>query len=101
MQIRVGLNSGEVVVRAIGSDLHMDYTAVGQTTHLAARMEQMAKPGSILVDGDTLRLAEGYVQVRPLGPDARQGARDPDRGLRADRDRGRPGRGCRPAPPAV
>ena len=39
IQIRVGLNSGEVVVRAIGSDLHMDYTAVGQTTHLAARME--------------------------------------------------------------
>jgi class 3 adenylate cyclase len=48
VQIRVGLNSGEVVVRAIGSDLHMDYTAVGQTTHLAARMEQMAKPGSAL-----------------------------------------------------
>ena len=68
VQIRVGLNSGEVVVRAIGSDLHMDYTAVGQTTHLAARMEQMAKPGSTLVTGDTLKLAEGYVQVRPLGP---------------------------------
>jgi class 3 adenylate cyclase/tetratricopeptide (TPR) repeat protein len=67
VQVRVGLNSGEVVVRAIGSDLHMDYTAVGQTTHLAARMEQMAKPGSALVTGDTLKLAEGYVQVRPLG----------------------------------
>src|SRR6266511_4330234 len=39
MQIRVGLNSGEVVVRAIGTDLHMDYSAIGQTTHLAARME--------------------------------------------------------------
>ena len=65
--IRVGLNSGEVVVRAIGSDLHMDYTAVGQTTHLAARMEQMAKPGSALVTGETLKLAEGYVQVRSLG----------------------------------
>src|SRR5216684_3986833 len=46
-QIRVGLNSGEVVVRAIGSDLRMDYSAVGQTTHLASRMEQMAEPGSI------------------------------------------------------
>ncbi len=67
VQIRVGLNSGEVVVRAIGSDLHMDYTAVGQTTHLAARMEQMAKPGSALITGATLNLAEGYVQVRPLG----------------------------------
>jgi class 3 adenylate cyclase/tetratricopeptide (TPR) repeat protein len=68
IQIRVGLNSGEVVVRAIGSDLHMDYTAVGQTTHLAARMEQLAVPGSILLTADTLRLAEGFVQVKPLGP---------------------------------
>src|SRR5712692_8222462 len=68
VQIRVGLNAGEVVVRAIGSDLHMDYTAVGQTTHLAARMEQMAMPGSILVTAEVLRLAEGHVQVRPLGP---------------------------------
>ena len=42
-------NSGEVVVRAIGSDLHMDYTAVGQTTHLAARMEQLADPGTIVI----------------------------------------------------
>ena len=49
VQIRVGLNSGEVVVRAIGSDLHMDYTAIGRTTHLAARMEQLASPGSILL----------------------------------------------------
>jgi len=68
IQIRVGLNSGEVVVRSIGSDLHMDYTAVGQTTHLAARLEQMATPGSILIAADTLTLAEGYVQVTSLGP---------------------------------
>jgi len=68
IQIRVGLNSGEVVVRSIGSDLHMDYTAVGQTTHVAARMEQLATPGSILTTAETLRLAEGYVQVKPLGP---------------------------------
>src|SRR5438034_11670967 len=66
VQIRIGLNSGEVVVRAIGSDLHMDYTAVGQTTHLAARMEQMAAAGSILMAADTLRLTEGYVQVKPV-----------------------------------
>ncbi|HSF32320.1 MAG TPA: adenylate/guanylate cyclase domain-containing protein [Candidatus Tectomicrobia bacterium] len=67
VQIRVGLNSGEVVVRGIDSSLHMDYTAVGQTTHLAARMEQMAKPGSVLITAETLRLAEGLVQARPLG----------------------------------
>src|SRR5512144_925375 len=64
--IRVGLNSGEVVVRAIGSDLHMDYTAVGQTTHLAARMEQIADPGSVLVTPATLALAEGFVHVKSL-----------------------------------
>jgi class 3 adenylate cyclase/predicted ATPase len=65
--IRVGLNSGEVVVRAIGSDLSIDYTAVGQTTHLAARMEQMAAPGTSLMTSDTLGVAEGYVQVRSIG----------------------------------
>jgi class 3 adenylate cyclase len=68
LQIRVGLNSGEVVVRSIGSDLHMDYTAVGQTTHLAARMEQAAMPGAILISPETLSLAEGYVMVKSLGP---------------------------------
>ncbi len=67
LAIRVGLNSGEVVVGAIGSDLQMDYTAVGQTTHLAARMEQLAEPGTTLLNVDTLRLAEGYIEVRPLG----------------------------------
>jgi hypothetical protein len=68
LQIRIGLNSGEVVVRAIGSDLHMDYTAVGQTTHLAARMEQLASPGRILLTPTTLNLVEGYVAVNALGP---------------------------------
>jgi class 3 adenylate cyclase/tetratricopeptide (TPR) repeat protein len=77
VQIRVGLNSGEVVVRAIGSDLHMDYTAVGQTTHLAARMEQMATPGTILLGPATLQLAEGYVQVEAQGPVVVKGLADP------------------------
>ncbi|MCI0372600.1 MAG: AAA family ATPase [candidate division NC10 bacterium] len=77
VQIRVGLNSGEVVVRSIGSDLHMDYTAVGQTTHLAARMEQIAMPGSILMSAATLRLAEGYVQVKPFGPIPVKGLSEP------------------------
>src|SRR5262244_3069718 len=67
LQMRVGLNSGEVVVRAIGNDLHMDYSAVGQTTHLAARMEQLATPGSIRLTAATLRLVEGLVQVNALG----------------------------------
>jgi len=55
-------------VRALGSDLHMDYTAVGQTTHLAARMEQIADPGAIVIAPETLALAEGYVEVKSLGP---------------------------------
>jgi class 3 adenylate cyclase/tetratricopeptide (TPR) repeat protein len=76
-QIRVGLNSGEVVVRSVGSDLRMDYTAVGQTTHLASRMEQMAAAGTILVTADTLALSEGYVQVKPLGPAQIKGLPDP------------------------
>jgi class 3 adenylate cyclase/tetratricopeptide (TPR) repeat protein len=68
VQIRIGLNSGGVVVRSIASDLRMDYTAVGQTTHLAARMEQLARPGAILITPDTLSLVEGLFQVNLLGP---------------------------------
>jgi len=77
MQARVGLNSGEVVVRAIGNDLHMDYSAVGQTTHLAARMEQLATPGSIRLTAATLRLAEGLVQVNALGQFPVKGLTEP------------------------
>jgi class 3 adenylate cyclase/tetratricopeptide (TPR) repeat protein len=73
VRIRVGLNSGEVVVRSIRSDLRMDYSAVGQTTHLAARMEQLAPPGAIWITAETLRLAENFVQVQPLGPVPVQG----------------------------
>ena len=76
-QIRIGLNSGEVVVRSIGSDLRMDYTAVGQTTHLAARMEQLATPETVRLTGETVRLAEGYVEVRSLGPIPVKGLADP------------------------
>ena len=77
VQIRVGINSGEVVVRAIGNDLHMDYSAIGQTTHLAARMEQFAPPGSIRLTAETLRLAEGLVQVTALGPVPVKGLPEP------------------------
>ncbi|MBI3326486.1 MAG: AAA family ATPase [Nitrospinae bacterium] len=75
--IRVGLNSGEVVVRAIGNDLHMDYSAIGQTTHLAARMEQLASPGSVLLTAETRRLAEGFIHVDPLGPVPVKGLTEP------------------------
>jgi class 3 adenylate cyclase/tetratricopeptide (TPR) repeat protein len=68
VRIRVGLNSGEVVVRSIRSDLRIDYSAVGQTTHLAARMEQLASPGTVWITARTLALVEAFVQVQPLGP---------------------------------
>jgi len=68
VRIRIGVNSGEVVVRTIGSDLRMDYTAVGQTTHLAARMEQLADPGTTLMTAETRGLAESFVETTPLGP---------------------------------
>src|SRR5574341_2099276 len=77
VQVRVGLNSGEVVVRAIGNDLHMDYSAVGETTHLAARMEQLATPGSTCLTPATLRLVEGLVQVSALGPVPGKGLAEP------------------------
>ncbi len=67
LEIRVGLNSGEVVLRSIGSDLSIDYTAVGQTTHLASRMEQLAPPGCTFLTEDTLRLVEPHVEVVPHG----------------------------------
>src|SRR5712691_1941414 len=77
VQMRVGVNAGEVVGRAIGNDLHMDDSAVGLTTVLAARMEQLATPGSLLLTAATLRLVEGLVQVTPLGPMPVKGVDEP------------------------
>ena len=75
--IRVGLNSGEIVISAIGNDLHMEYTVVGETVHLANRMEQMAMPGSVLITADTLKLAEGYIATKSLGRVPVKGLVDP------------------------
>jgi class 3 adenylate cyclase len=77
IQVRLGLNSGPVVVGAIGDDLRMDYTAQGLTTNLAARMQQAADPGSILIAPATHRLIEGYFRVRPLGALRLRGAAEP------------------------
>jgi predicted ATPase/class 3 adenylate cyclase len=77
LQIRVGLNAGEVVVRGIGNDLAMEYSAVGQTTHLAARMEQLASPGTILATEAVARLAGEYLRLKPLGPIPVKGLADP------------------------
>jgi class 3 adenylate cyclase/tetratricopeptide (TPR) repeat protein len=77
VHFRVGLNSGEVVVRGIDNDLHMDYSAIGQTVHLAARMEQLAAPGTILLTAAVLRLVEGLVRVNTLGPVPVKGLAEP------------------------
>jgi len=84
VRVRVGLHSGEVLVRSIGDDVAMNYDAVGLTAHLAARMEHAAVPGSILMTGDTLRLVEGLVQVAPLGPQALKGLDEPVEAFRLD-----------------
>jgi predicted ATPase/class 3 adenylate cyclase len=66
-KLRLGLNTGLVVVGAIGDNLRMDYTAVGDTTNLAARMQQLAEPGQIAIAEATWRLVRGYVETRSLG----------------------------------
>jgi class 3 adenylate cyclase len=77
LRIRVGLHAGEVVVRTIRNDLHMDYSAVGETTHLAARMEQLATPGTIRITAATLHLVEGLIRVNALGPVPVKGLTEP------------------------
>jgi class 3 adenylate cyclase/tetratricopeptide (TPR) repeat protein len=76
-KMRIGLNSGPVVVGAIGNDLRMDYTAVGDTTNLAARMESLAEPGGILVSNSTYRLVKNYFEFESLGEIAVKGKQAP------------------------
>lgn len=66
-KMRIGLNSGPVVVGAIGDDLRMDYTAIGDTTNISSRMESLAEPGSILISKNTYRLVRDFFKVAHLG----------------------------------
>jgi class 3 adenylate cyclase/tetratricopeptide (TPR) repeat protein len=75
-KMRIGLNSGPVIVGAIGDDLRMDYTAVGDTTNLGSRMESMAGPGSILVSGNTHRLVRDFFEFNSLGKLEVKGKKD-------------------------
>jgi class 3 adenylate cyclase len=77
LQIGIGMNSGEVVVRSIGNDLNIDYSALGHTTHLAARMQELAGPGAALLTASTLRQVEGFVQVKSLGAVQMKGVSQP------------------------
>ena len=76
-KMRIGLNSGPVVVGSIGDDLRMDYTAVGDTTNLASRLESMASPNSILVSQDTFRLVQDFFEFETLGPVKVKGKEEP------------------------
>src|SRR5262245_26921140 len=75
--VRIGLNSGEVVVGTIGDDLRMDYTAQGHTVGLAARMEQIAAPDRVYLTEHTARLVTGFFRLGDLGPSALKGVREP------------------------
>ncbi|MSP81538.1 MAG: adenylate/guanylate cyclase domain-containing protein [Alphaproteobacteria bacterium] len=77
VRARVGLHSGEVVVRGIGTDLSVDYDAIGPTVHLANRLEQLALPGTIRISAATQRLAAGFLAVAPLGPVPVKGLSEP------------------------
>ncbi|MCK5391864.1 MAG: tetratricopeptide repeat protein, partial [Deltaproteobacteria bacterium] len=76
-KIRVGINTGMVVVGNIGDDLKMDYTALGDTVNLASRMEQMAEPGSITIAEDTYKMAKEYFKFEPMGPTRVKGKKKP------------------------
>ena len=76
-KMRIGLNSGPVVVGAIGDDLRMDYTAQGDTANLASRMESGAEPGSILISDNTYRLAKEFFEFHPLGGLQVKGKQEP------------------------
>ncbi|MGH9003065.1 MAG: adenylate/guanylate cyclase domain-containing protein, partial [Acidimicrobiia bacterium] len=90
--VRIGINSGEVVVGAIGDDSHMEYTAVGHTVGLASRMEALAEPGKAYLTEHTARLAQGYFRLRDLGTFTVKGAREPGQpGVPRDAGRVLPG----------
>src|SRR5262245_30825124 len=76
-QFRLGLNSGLVVVGSIGDNLRMDYSAIGDTTNLAARLQQHAEPGTILVSENTTRLVQGAVRLEALQPVEVKGKTEP------------------------
>ena len=77
LNARVGLNSGEVVVGSISNDLYVEYSAIGPTTHLAARMEQLAVPGTVRLTAETVRMVDGLVEVRSLGKIPVKGLAEP------------------------
>jgi len=87
-RVRMGLNTGLVVVGSIGDNLRMDYTAVGDTTNLAARMVNLAEPGQVVIAEDTHRIVSGYFVTRPLGAQVIKGKVVPVNAYEVVRTRG-------------
>jgi class 3 adenylate cyclase len=77
LKVRLGLNTGQVVVGWIGDDLRMDYTAIGLTIHLASRLQSLAEPGTILISEATHRSTEGYIRCEAVGPVTVKGWSEP------------------------
>jgi class 3 adenylate cyclase len=76
-RMRIGINSGPVIVGAIGDDLRMDYTAVGDTVNLASRMQSHARPGSVLVSTNTYKITRDFFEFKSLGKIAVKGKEEP------------------------
>jgi class 3 adenylate cyclase/tetratricopeptide (TPR) repeat protein len=89
LQMRIGMNTGLVVVGKIGDDLRMDYTAVGDTTNLAARLQQLAEPGTVVISEVTHRLVAGFFDTQDLGEHIVKGHSEPVRAFEVLRTRGR------------
>jgi class 3 adenylate cyclase/ABC-type Fe3+ transport system substrate-binding protein len=89
LQMRIGVNTGLVVVGKIGDDLRMDYTAVGDTTNLAARLQQLAQPGTVIISEATHWLVTGFFDTRDLGEHAIKGHTEPVRAYEVLQARGR------------
>lgn len=77
IEVRIGMNSGHVVIHSIGNNLSMNYDAVGKSVHLAARMEELAAPGKIMLTASTFRLARGFISALPLGMATVKGVSSP------------------------
>ena len=82
--VRIGINTGPVVVGTLGNDLRVQFTAVGDTINMAARMEQMAEPGTTYVTEETFKLTEGFFRFEALGEKEDQGQGKAHEGLPGD-----------------